>query len=89
MWGRVRGLRNCYSTEFSELYSNSRQLRDYYYGDNEESYSGSYVYDIRGSISLLDVLNASRRLHSLTNSSRPLAPRDLNFANDILETIIR
>ena len=82
-WGRVTGLQNCYSTEFSALFDSSKQLRKYYYGDDDFDF-----FDFR-EFSLLDILTASRELNSLTNSSQPLPPRDLISANDILDTIIR
>lgn len=82
-WGPVEDVKNCLSTEISALFDSSRRLRSYYYGDSVFDF-----FDIR-EFPLLDLNTASRELYSLTNSSRPLAPRDLISINDILDTIIR
>ena len=82
-WGPVEDFQNCYSTEISSLFDSSRKLRSFYYGDNVFDY-----FDIR-EFPLLDVNTASSEIYSLTNSSRPLAPRDLISINGILDTIIR
>ena len=97
-WGKVKNLQNCYSTEISALHDNSKWLMNYYYG-NDFDFDFNPIYidfnhnfiDFR-EISSSDLLNVnfiSKELNSLTNSSQPLAPRDLNFANNILDTIIR
>ena len=83
-WGKISGIQNCYSIEFSTLLGSTIDLRNFYFGDTNID-----IYDQTQSYTLLDSLSVSRELRSLTNSSNPITPNDLNVANDILRTIIR
>ena len=85
-WGEVRNVTNCYSAELSILHDDSRQLNTYYFGDD-----GTNEIDYTESLSLnaLSSSLVSRDLSSRTKSSIPLAPQDLNVANDILHMMIR
>ncbi|XP_065911452.1 adhesion G protein-coupled receptor L4-like isoform X3 [Dysidea avara] len=84
-WGEVRNVTNCYSAELSILHDDSRQLNTYYFGDD-----GTNEIDYTESLSLnaLSSSLVSRDLSSRTKSSIPLAPQDLNVANDILHMMI-
>ena len=83
-WGSISGIQDCYSIEFSTLLGSTIDLRNFYFGDVDYD-----VYDQTQSHTLLDSLSVSKELRSLTNSSNPITPNDLNVANDILRTIIR
>ena len=84
-WGSISGIQNCYSIEFSALLGSTIDLKNFYFGYDDSN----DVYDQSQSYTLLDSLSVSRELRSLTNSSNPIAPTDLNVANDIIRAIIR
>jgi len=80
IWGRVKGILNCFSIDFTNLQNTSRQLEQFYNG-TEQDYTQSF--------SIPDPRSIIRQLRSLTNSTIPLRPKDLNVANDILRAVIR
>jgi len=80
-WGRVLDIKNCSSIDLLNLQNTSRLLEQFYTGGDEIDYTQSS--------SILDSLSVGRELHILTNTTTPLAPRNVNIANDILRAVLR
>ena len=83
-WGRVLGIRNCFSIDFASLQNTSRQLEQFYVGGTDTD-----ELDYTQSTIISDSRSVSRWLRSLTNTTTSLVPTDLNAANDILRAVLR
>ncbi|XP_065911567.1 cadherin EGF LAG seven-pass G-type receptor 1-like isoform X2 [Dysidea avara] len=82
-WGRVLGIRNCFSIDFASLQNTSRQLEQFYVGGTDTD-----ELDYTQSTIISDSRSVSRWLRSLTNTTTSLVPTDLNAANDILRAVL-